>query len=179
MVAIKGLHPVPLALQGAALERAALTLRWALTTLQSRGEDPILDGLPEFSQENLERMSYWSSNQESHDLPLEIRPKSHRNGTSYMSVYGRMRWDFPAPTITTGFSTPGRGRFTHPEETRTLTAREAARLQAFPNGYFSSELVRMMQPTRSQVTKWIGDAVPAPLGHAAFLSALAPFMHQK
>lgn len=176
LIGVKNHFPIPLRLQEAALRRERLTLRWALSTIPSSAGDPMMDGVPVFSQENMERMAYLAANQEDQNLPLEIRPQSHRNGTSYMSVYGRMDWDQPAPTLTTGFATPGRGRFTHPDQTRTLTAREAARLQGFPDAYFSPELMSRMRPTRGQLSKWIGDAVPAPLGYAALLAALAPYM---
>ena len=90
---------------------------------------------------------------------------------SYTSVYGRMRPNEPAPTITTGFTTPGRGRFVHPTNRRTLTPREAAVIQGFPLTYrFVTE--SGSPPSRSQLAKWIGDAVPMPLGYAAALSAL-------
>jgi DNA (cytosine-5)-methyltransferase 1 len=176
LIGVKDQFPIPLRLQEAALRREGLTLRWALSSIRSSGGDPMMDGLPVFSPENMERMAYLAANQEDQNLPLAIRPLSHRNGTSYMSVYGRMDWDQPAPTLTTGFATPGRGRFTHPDQTRTLTAREAARLQGFPNSYFSPEIMSIMRPTRGQLTKWIGDAVPAPLGYPALLAALAPYM---
>ena len=43
------------------------------------------------------------------------RPDCHRlKEHDYRSVYGRLRADQPAPTITTGFGSPGQGRFTHP-----------------------------------------------------------------
>ena len=103
---------------------------------------------------------------------LSERPECHKDGTSYTSVYGRMRPGEPAPTITTGFTTPGRGRFVHPAERRTLTPREAALIQGFPLDYrFITEAGP--PPSRSQLAKWIGDAVPMPLGYAAALSALA------
>lgn len=82
-----------------------------------------------------------------------------------------MRPNEPAPTITTGFTTPGRGRHVHPTERRTLTPREAATLQGFPLNYrFITEKGSL--PTRTQLAKWIGNAVPMPLGYAAALSAL-------
>lgn len=128
--------------------------------------------LTELTDENRRRIRWLFDNDE-HDLALHERPKCHQDGTSYNSVYGRMYADRPAPTITTGFMTPGRGRFVHPSEPRTLKPAEAARLQGFPDTYcFRPEPQR--PATRSQLAKWIGDAVAMPLGYAAAISALAP-----
>jgi DNA (cytosine-5)-methyltransferase 1 len=52
-----------------------------------------------------------------------------------MSIYGRMVWDAPSPTITTQFYGYGNGRFGHPEQDRALTLREVALLQSFPPNY--------------------------------------------
>jgi len=70
------------------------------------------------------------------DLPDELRPKCHRGDNSgFRNVYGRISWDQTPPTITTGFATPCKGRFGHPEEIRTLSVREASRIQTFPDSY--------------------------------------------
>ena len=61
----------------------------------------------------------------------------------------------------------------HPTERRTVTAAEAARLQGFPDSY-CFQPVPGQRPGRTQLAKWIGDAVAAPLGYGAALSALAP-----
>jgi len=110
-----------------------------------------------------------------HDLPNEERPDCHKEGTTYKSVYGRMRADQPAPTLTAGFLSPGRGRFTHPTEPRSLTLREAARLQGFPADY-DFRANSFEDPARTDVARWIGNAVPMPLGYAACLAALLPQM---
>lgn len=81
----------------------------------------------------------------------------------YGGAYGRLRWDRPAPTITTRFDTPAAGRFTHPDYDRTLTPREAARIQSFPDDYIFSG-------TRSAVCKQIGNAVPPKIAY--FLARL-------
>ena len=88
-----------------------------------------------------------------------------------MSVYGRLKPANPAPTITTGFMTPGRGRFIHPTERRTLTPLEAARIQGFPDTYDFNDPAGGA-PTSQKLGKWIGDAVPMPLGYAATLAAI-------
>jgi DNA (cytosine-5)-methyltransferase 1 len=59
----------------------------------------------------------------------------HRRTTGFFDVYGRMRWDEPAPTITGGCINPSKGRFLHPEQNRAITLREAMLLQAFPADY--------------------------------------------
>ena len=104
----------------------------------------------------------------SFELKNSLRPECHRNGHTYPSVYGRMRGDRPAGTITTGFGTPGRGRYIHPNEPRMITMREAARIQSFPDWYFKN--IEHLNLTKNSLRKIIGDAVPslmvAPLIHS-------------
>ena len=128
--------------------------------------------LSRISKENAGRIEFLFAN-DALDLPPSERPVCHREGTTYQAVYGRMSKKLPAPTITTGFMSPGRGRFVHPTRPRTLTPREAARLQGFPDT-FRFTLDPEKPPTRHQLAKWIGDAVPMPLGYLAALSALGP-----
>ncbi|MBU0546030.1 DNA cytosine methyltransferase, partial [Patescibacteria group bacterium] len=55
------------------------------------------------------------------------------SGKTYRgTVYGRMRWDKPAPTMTTQCVGLGNGRFGHPEQDRAISLREAAIFQTFP-----------------------------------------------
>ena len=75
--------------------------------------------------------------------------------------YGRLSWDDHAQTITTRFDTPSGGRFTHPDENRTITPREAARIQSFPDDF-------VFYGNRTTICKQIGNAVPPKL--AFFLS---------
>lgn len=69
------------------------------------------------------------------DLPRESQLKCHRSCDGFQDVYGRMHWDRPAPTITSGCINPSKGRFLHPQQNRAVTAREAALLQGFPRSY--------------------------------------------
>ena len=147
------------------------SLWWAIRDLEDTVSDEPLEALSNLSEENQSRID-WLFDHEAHDLDLPERPRSHRGGTTYMSVYGRLYRDRPAPTITTGFMTPGRGRFVHPTRRRALTPREAARLQGFPDSYrFVVDSTN--PPGRNKLAKWIGDAVPMPLGYAAAMAALA------
>ncbi len=173
LVAHRSRAPVPFAaIREGLADDAPRPLWWAIEDLEETGGDDPLHRVGELSEENRARIA-WLFDNDAHELDLSERPACHRDGTTYSAVYGRMHRDQPAPTITTGFLTPGRGRFVHPTRRRTLTPREAARLQGFPDTYrFAPEADRV--PTRSQLAKWIGDAVPMPLGYAAALSLLAP-----
>ena len=173
LVAHRSRAPVPFsAIREGLADDAPRPVWWAIEDLEEINGDDPLHRVGELSEENRARIA-WLFDNDAHELDLSERPACHRDGTTYSAVYGRMRRDQPAPTITTGFLTPGRGRFVHPTRRRTLTPREAARLQGFPDTYrFFPAADR--PPTRSQLAKWIGDAVPMPLGYAAALSLLAP-----
>jgi Site-specific DNA methylase len=71
----------------------------------------------------------------------------------HSGAYGRLCWDEPAVTITTRFDTPAGGRFIHPSENRTLTPREAARIQSFPDDF-------VFYGDRRSISRQIGNAVP-------------------
>ncbi len=106
-----------------------------------------------------------------HDLPTRLHNVTHWEDTTYPTVYGRLDWDKPSGTITSGYMCSGRGRFTHPDLGRTLTPMEAARLQGFPDSYdWKPEDDRI--PSATNIAQWIGDAVPMPLGYAAAYSVL-------
>ena len=132
----------------------------------------FLDQPTNLPPENKRRIDYLFDN-DVYDLPNSERPDCHKDGTTYKAVYGRMYGDRPAPTLTTGFLTPGRGRFVHPFEPRVLTLREAARIQGFPSD-FRFDTVSVPAPLKAKLVKWIGDAVPMPLGYAASLAVLLP-----
>jgi DNA (cytosine-5)-methyltransferase 1 len=169
VIATKGWAPEPLADVVNSQQSAAQGVGWLLDDLLDRDGADFMDTTPELSETNAARIALLF-NEELYDLPNHARPECHRDGTTYGATYGRMRWEAPAPTITTGFGTPGRGRFVHPLRPRVLTAREAARVQGFPDWF------RFQRgdgdPTRGQITRWIGNAVPAPLGRIAALAAL-------
>lgn len=104
------------------------------------------------------------------DWGPELQLKCHKknSGRTYSSVYGRMCWDLPSPTITTQFYGYGNGRFGHPEQNRALSLREGAILQSFPRNYIFLE--DESQFIRSELGVHIGNAVPVQLGRAIGLS---------
>lgn len=88
------------------------------------------------------------------NLPEHLRTKSVHSG-----AYGRMCPDEPAYTITTRLNTPSVGRITHPFNHRTITPREAARVQSFPDDYrFLGDI--------TTIGIQIGNSVPPLLGQA-------------
>ncbi|MFL2095245.1 DNA cytosine methyltransferase [Marinilactibacillus psychrotolerans] len=94
------------------------------------------------------------------DLILACHRKN--SGKSYSSVYGRMEWDKPAPTITTKFYGYGNGRFGHPEQNRAISYREGALLQTFPIDY---KFLNSKKPVSfKKLGIQIGNAVPVKLG---------------
>lgn len=107
------------------------------------------------------------------DWPEHLLLECHKkaSGQSYASVYGRMRWDDVAPTITTQFIGYGTGRFGHPVQDRALTLREGAMLQTFPQDY--SFVPQGETVILKNVARHIGNAVPPRLGEVIGLSIKA------
>ena len=98
------------------------------------------------------------------DWPDQLKLVCHKkdSGKTYPSVYGRMEWDKPSPTLTTQFFGYGNGRFGHPEQDRAISIREGAILQSFPENYKffpkNSET-----PGKKILGRLIGNAVPVKL----------------
>lgn len=173
LVATRNLQTVTLPQAMAVMERDALPVSWAINDLL---ETTDADGSNTFnrssslSDANRSRVEWLFANKE-YDLPNDERPDCHRDGHSYPAVYGRMRGDQPSGTITGGFLSPGRGRFVHPRVPRSLSPHEGARIQGFPDWFQFTGADS--EPKRTQLAKWIGDAVPPILGFTAGIAALS------
>lgn len=138
------------------------------------GLDPIEDGelnskdalhrASKLSSRNMKRIQRSIPGGTWHDWDKRLRAPCHRKatGSTYVSVYSRMEWDKPSPTITTQFNGFGTGRFGHPEQDRALSIREGAALQTFPKYY------KLCDPEKEFSFKryglHIGNAVPVKLG---------------
>jgi len=72
---------------------------------------------------------------------------------SFPDIYGRLWWDKPAPTVTRECSSPGNGRYSHPDQNRLLSVREMALIQGFPRDY-------LFEGSLASKYRQIGDAVP-------------------
>ncbi len=98
------------------------------------------------------------------DARLVAACHKKKSGKTYPSVYGRMTWDEPAPTMTTQFFGFGNGRFGHPEQDRAISLREGAIIQSFPKTY---RFIRPGEPLRiGTLGRLIGNAVPVKLAQA-------------
>lgn len=96
-------------------------------------------------------------------IPPEVVAKSKRlqgiqKTGGRTTLYGRLSYDQPSYTISTYFNRPGNGTYVHPTKDRVITAREAARLQSFPDTFYFCG-------SKSKLLKQIGNAVPPLLAY--------------
>ena len=113
---------------------------------------------------NYERIQHSKPGGTWRDWPKHLVAKCHTKSTGkkYPAVYGRMKYDEPAPTLTTQFYGFGNGRFGHPTQARGLSLREGALLQGFPKDY---SFIPEDQPIQFKALgRMIGNAVPVDLG---------------
>lgn len=145
------------------------TVRDVISTLDpikhgdSSPRDPIHRS-SRLTKQNLLRIKHSIPGGTWRDWNKELVASCHkkRTGRTYPSVYGRMTWDEPSPTITTQCYGFGNGRFGHPEQDRAISLREAALLQTFPKKYV---FVRPNEPIAfKRIGRLIGNAVPVQLG---------------
>ena len=128
-------------------------------------DDPLHQA-SELSPLNLKRIRASKAGGTWRDWDKELVADCHKKktGKTYPSVYGRMGWDEPAPTMTTQFFGFGNGRFGHPHQNRAISLREGAILQSFPRGY---KFVAKGEPIYIKtIGRLIGNAVPVKLGKA-------------
>ena len=102
----------------------------------------------------LKRVQMLKPGQNWTNLPPELQTKSIHSG-----AYGRIDPTKPSKTLTTRFDTPSVGYVTHPYEDRTLTVREGARIQTFPDDF-------VFCGPRLKQYKQVGNAVPVKLSYA-------------
>lgn len=132
-------------------------------------EDP-LHKAQNLNATNLKRIQHSKPGGTWKDWPESLRAACHKkpSGQTYPSVYGRMQWSRPAPTMTTLCYGFGNGRFGHPEQDRAISLREAAILQSFPEDYEFTPPGRVAD--FRNVGRMIGNAVPVRLGEIIGIS---------
>lgn len=150
-----------------ALAQPRRSVGWAIGDLRKISHESAFDALGSPSAETKKRIA-WLFRHGKFELPDTMRPDCHRlKAHSYKSVYGRMHWDEPAQTITSGFTSMGQGRYVHPMEQRTITPHEAARLQFIPDFFRFDDSIG-----RTALSEMIGNAVPAKLAYVLALQLL-------
>jgi DNA (cytosine-5)-methyltransferase 1 len=136
----------------------AATVRQAIESLPPAGTsgDPLHD-LPERHGETVQKLitGIPRDGGSRSQLGASAQLGCHQRTDGFYDIYGRMSWDSPAPTITTGCYHPSKGRFLHPAEDRAITMREAATLQGFPIDYWFS-----MKRGKQGLAQMIGNAMP-------------------
>ena len=145
-----------------------LTVRDAIGALPAITDGQVCDTDPlhlarKLSTLNKKRLRQSKPGRTWLDWDPELRAPCHQkpSGQTYKSVYARMEWDQPAPTITTQFSNFGTGRFGHPQQDRALSLREGALLQTFPPDY--QFIDPSVPPSITRLGIHIGNAVPVQL----------------
>ena len=143
--------------------RQAISYLTPLKAGQADPNDP-LHRSSRLTNINLQRIRHSTPGGSWSDWPLRLVAECHKveSGKTYPSVYGRMEWDKPSPTITTQFFGYGNGRFGHPVQNRALSLREGAILQSFPPDYHF--FPPSTSPSFAALGRLIGNAVPVRLG---------------
>lgn len=108
---------------------------------------------------NIERIKHVPPGGGREYLPKHLQLACHQGNHRHLDTYGRLSWDDPSVTITARFDSFTRGRFGHPEEHRSITLREGARLQSFPDRF-------VFLGNREEGARLIGNAVPPLLAKA-------------
>ncbi|MFM6278221.1 MAG: DNA cytosine methyltransferase, partial [Dolichospermum sp.] len=108
------------------------------------------------SENRLKYLKLFKAGQNWRYLPEELKQEAmggaYNSGGGKVGFYRRLSWDKPSPTITTSPHQKATD-MCHPVELRSLTVRESARIQTFPDDWIFYGSV-------SSKYKQIGNAVP-------------------
>jgi DNA (cytosine-5)-methyltransferase 1 len=169
--------------------KSSLTVRNAIEQFPalSHGETCEFDkchSVPSMSNRTLERLrripasgGSWIDLLNSEDgfsylIPSMVKTLEENRLGSYPDIYGRMWWDKPAPTIKRECSSPGNGRYCHPEQDRMCSVRELSYLQGFPENYL------FVADSLSNMYRHIGDSVP-PMISYQYAEIFSRILHQR
>jgi DNA (cytosine-5)-methyltransferase 1 len=169
--------------------KSSLTVRNAIDQFPtlSQGETCELDkchSVPSMSNRTLQRLHRIPANGGSwidllhyqdgfsYLIPSMVKTLESNKLGSYPDIYGRMWWDRPAPTIKRECSSPGNGRYCHPEQDRMCSVRELGYLQGFPKDYsFEADSL-------SNMYRHIGDSVP-PMISYQYAEVFSRIVHKR
>ncbi|MDR0314108.1 MAG: DNA cytosine methyltransferase [Treponema sp.] len=115
---------------------------------------------PHLAPINIQRMRFIPQGGSWRDIPQDLLPNGMKraNRSDHTKRYGRLMQNGLSSTILTRCD-PHWGAYIHPTQDRTLTVREAARLQTFPDRIKFSG-------SRVEQYRQVGNAVPPLLGKA-------------
>jgi len=107
---------------------------------------------------NIERMQHIPQGGSWRDVPFELLPAGMKRAkrSDHTKRYGRMRWDGMSCTVLTKCDIHW-GAYIHPDQDRSITVREAARIQSFPDWFH-------FEGPRTEQFVQVGNAVPPMLG---------------
>jgi DNA (cytosine-5)-methyltransferase 1 len=113
------------------------------------------------SAANLGRLAHIKPGQDWRDLPRDLLPSGMQRALrkDHTRRYRRMTWEGVPRAVITRFRDPKSGEYTHPDQDRTITIREAARLQGFPDSF-------VFHGSRTSQYEQVGNAVPTQLAEA-------------
>lgn len=121
------------------------------------GEKSVLDSLHE-AVKHPDHVIEWLWNVSQGKSAHENEDPNLRPPSGYNTTYKRQIWNEPASTVQTTFGMISGCRNVHPIATRSLTVREAARIQSFPDSFkFAGSL--------GDIRATIGNAVPPLLAY--------------
>lgn len=151
-----------------------ITVRETIAHLPEPPEDgsehPIvsLHRRDRLSAKNIARLQALKPGQGRDFLPPELLADCHKVSSEvigHRNVYGRMPWDDVSPTITARFDSFTRGMFGHPEQNRSISLREGAMLQTFPEDF-------VFVGNKVEIARQIGNAVPVAMAMAVGLQII-------
>jgi DNA (cytosine-5)-methyltransferase 1 len=116
---------------------------------------------PKLAEQNIRRILALKPGQDWRALPNHLLPAGMQRALrkDHTRRYRRMTWEGVARSIITRFRDPKSGEYIHPEQTRTISIREAARIQSFPDWF-------VFCGSNSELYDQVGNAVPPLLARA-------------
>jgi DNA (cytosine-5)-methyltransferase 1 len=141
---------------------------------------------PKLSLQNLRRIQHLKPGQDWRDLPHELLPPGMQRAKrkDHTRRYRRMRWDGVPRSIITRFRDPKSGEYTHPSQNRTISIREAARIQSFPDafvfeGSFSEQYDQVGNAVPTRLAASVGIEIQSCLLGKATFRVTDPFLRRK